>query len=133
MKTCGGTNKQHRQRETDLNRLDALADVPALTLSDDDLDAIADRIAARIAARQHSSLVDVEEMARRLSVSTDWVRRHQHELGVIKLGASVRFDSDAVVERLRATASVSTPNRPARPRKRQRSHSTVELLPIRRG
>jgi hypothetical protein len=115
-----------------LNRLDALADVPALTLSDDDLDAIADRIAERIAARQHTSLVDVEEMARRLSVSTDWVRRHQHELGVIKLGASVRFDGDAVVERLRCTASVAAPARPTT-RARRRKAPVVALLPIRGG
>ncbi len=39
------------------------------------------------------SLVSVREAARFLGVSESWVRRHQHELPVVKTGRLVRFDA----------------------------------------
>lgn len=106
-------------------------DVAALAINDEQLDLIADRIAERIADRQFVSLVDAQTLAGRLSVSVDWVRRHQAELGAIRLGASVRFDADAVVERLRSTASVAA--LAPKPRTRRRRTPAVELLPIKGG
>ena len=47
----------------------------------------------------------------------------------MKLGASVRFDADAVVERLRSTASVAA-RADAKPRTRRRRAPAVALLPI---
>ena len=43
-----------------------------------------------------------DEVAKRLSMSPDWVYRHADELGGAKLGGAVRFPERAVARRLRS-------------------------------
>lgn len=84
----------------------------AAALSDDQLEALAQRI-ARILERivwmlatehhsGHARLLSADEVAERYGVSRSWVYEHAQELGALKLGrhrnGRVRFDR-AVVER----------------------------------
>jgi hypothetical protein len=133
-------------------RLDArLARAPAggagMTerLHPDDLDALADRIAERLAtflpalaaaASEAHGTVDVATVARELGMSRDWVYRHADELGAERRGngpkARLRFD----LERARAAFSgpagpppgPKTP--PASRRRRERRSNGAELLPV---
>lgn len=69
-----------------------------VTLDPDDIEAIANRLAEKLAGREPGVVrcVDVAAAARRLSMSTDWVREHAAELGGAKMGegkrAVLRFD-----------------------------------------
>jgi hypothetical protein len=93
-----------------------------VTLSDDQLDAIAERIAAKLAAQAkqdeawlgsreaeqrrrapaHDPLVDAATLACALGVSRDWVYAHAVELGGQRIGAGprgrLRFDLDRALE-----------------------------------
>jgi hypothetical protein len=114
-------------------------------LHPDDLDALADRVAERLAAflpaladaaQQAHGKVDVATMARELGMSETWVYRHADELGVERRGsgpkARLRFDLE------RARAAFATTQReppwapPARPTRRaRRARQSAELLPVR--
>ena len=63
---------------------------------DDDIEAIANRVAAKLAMVRAPGWVSVEEVAVRLGVDPDWVYRRWRALGGIKLGTAqnspVRFD-----------------------------------------
>jgi hypothetical protein len=73
-----------------------------MTLDDEDIEAIAERVAAKLGGAAYSGWVDVESVAARLGVEPDWVYRRWRELGGIKLGSAknspVRFDLQAAVE-----------------------------------
>ena len=58
-----------------------------LRLTDEQLQEIAERVAAMLPAPQPSPepLVTVDELAAHLNVSPDWIRRHQAELGAFRL------------------------------------------------
>jgi hypothetical protein len=77
-----------------------------MTLDDDDIEAIAERVAAKIGATASSGWVDVERVAAWLGVEPDWVYRRWRQLGGVKLGTAknspVRFDLQSAVERARA-------------------------------
>lgn len=68
-------------------------------LSDEDLDAIADRVADRM-GRRRLGLATADELADELRVEVGWVYEHQAELGAIRLGsgkrAPLRFNLDRV-------------------------------------
>lgn len=53
-------------------------------------------------------LMNVSEVAERLGVSTRWVRAHQHELPLVKLGAFVRFDPEGLEEWIREQMAVAS-------------------------
>lgn len=77
-------------------------------------------------------LVDAAEVARRLSVSRDWVYEHSTSLGAIRLGkgprARLRFDLVTVRERVSQLGHSREPQRENQPPVR---HSApVDLLPI---
>jgi excisionase family DNA binding protein len=40
----------------------------------------------------------IDEVAERLNVAARWVRAHQQELPMVKIGAFVRFDPDLLEE-----------------------------------
>jgi hypothetical protein len=82
------------------------------TLTQEDVDAIADATAQRLAplvALQQPptfALVDARELAVDLGVSTDYVYAHARELGAMRLGsgpkARIRFDLDRARHALEA-------------------------------
>lgn len=99
--------------------IEALARRLAELLSDDDVG---------------NNLVDAAELARRFSVSRDYVYEHADELGAVRLGnglrARLRFDIVTVRERL-----TQPPVQVRRESKREnqppvRSARSVDLLPI---
>lgn len=96
-----------------------------MTLDDDDIEAIADRVAAKLGKVRAAGWVGVEEIAVRLGVDPDWVYRRWRALGGIKLGTAqnspVRFDLErtmAMAARLGEDAPA--PESPSRRRERPR-------------
>jgi hypothetical protein len=113
----------------------------ACELVDDDrpLDALVDRLAARLSAVEPSpALLDTREVARRTGKTRRWVYDHVRELGAVPLGSGPRprlgFSPD-VIAQLKAAPqpAAGTPELPLRvtPRRRRgaTSHNrTVEDL-----
>lgn len=103
-----------------------------MRLPDDQLDALADRIAERLQPRQPSGLVDAAELARQLKLSRQWVYEHAGQLGAVRSSkrGRLRFDVAAA----RAALDTSPPaneSRPA-PRPRRRRQQTVgSILKVR--
>jgi len=114
-----------------MNRADALADdVQTLSITDADLDAIADRVLERLARQlSTSSLVDAATLAGILNVSRDTIYQHATELGGQRIGdgprGRFRFDPKVALERWNYQAPAKTAA-PVRPRR-----TAVPLLPIR--
>jgi hypothetical protein len=112
-----------------------------MMLDDEDIEAIADRVAAKLRLRT-DGLVGVRDVARALGMSRAWVYRNADALGAQRLGSgrkpALRFDLARTVERAvglgvptRAVATVSAPRRRGRP---NRSLPTgVELIAPRGG
>lgn len=112
-----------------------------MTLDDEDIEAIADRVAAKLGTERASGWVGVEQVAARLGVDPDWVYRRWRALGGIKLGKAqsspVRFDLQrtlAMAERLgeEAPAPESPSRRRGRPR-RDAPEPGAELIRGRSG
>jgi hypothetical protein len=106
-----------------------MATPDALTLSDSQLDVLADRIAGRLGAAgpQNGQLVDAATLARALGVDRSWVYARAAELGAIRLGKGtrgvpLRFDLERARE---ACSSVSEPQAPPRARPRRPKTSDV--------
>lgn len=109
-------------------------------LPPEQLDQLAALIADRVVEQLQSDsteagrLIDAAEIARRFSVSRDYVYEHADDLGAVRLGsgpkARLRFSSTKVAEALgSSTESESQPKRVA-VRPVRRGHG-VTLLPIR--
>jgi hypothetical protein len=98
--------------------------IPGRNLTDADVDAIATRLAKKLAAPGERWLT-TEQVAGLLGVSVDFVYEHQREFGVRRLGAGkrapLRFRHDLVMEGIdRISGDVappaSAPRRRGRPR-----------------
>lgn len=94
----------------------------ARTLTDDDLQALADRVADRLLERSIPAVAyaDTATIARMLAVSEDWVRDHAAELHAVRLGADngpLRFRVDRVLDAIEArrVAATTAPAPPRRP------------------
>ena len=97
-----------------------------MTLNEQDLDRIAERVVARlrgeldeIGVGRQVRLVDAAALARTLGVERDWVYAHARQLGAVRLGGPhgrLRFDLDTVQDRLAETGAPGPPppvaNRP---------------------
>lgn len=115
-----------------------------MRLASAQLEELADLIADRLggADAREERLVDVAELAGYLGVDASWVYAHADELGARRLGEGsrprLRFSIREVDDRLsgcsagRRSAGVDpAPAVASRPRRRRRSGSEVDLLPIR--
>jgi hypothetical protein len=103
-------------------------------LDDDDIEAIARRVADLVVAPP-LGLVGVDAVASALGVSAGWVYEHAEELGVIRLGegskARLRFDLERVRAQLHEKKSPSpkpATRRRGRPR-RSGLPAGVKLIP----
>jgi hypothetical protein len=111
---------------------------PVAMLAAADIEAIAARVAELLDRPPHR-LLKVDEVAALLAVDPAFVYAHQHELGVMRLPTkgrrpALRFDRDAVVERLRrargsAHAAITGPKRRPAARRPQ-ARADFELLPF---
>jgi hypothetical protein len=92
--------------------------------------------------RAREPLVDVGVVAEYLAVERGWVYEHSELLGARRLGsgprARLRFSLAEIDERLSACSTGRESGSPepastlaSKPRRRRRSGTTVELLPIR--
>lgn len=107
-----------------------------MTLSDHDIDRIAERVVEllddRPARRDAPEMLDATEAARRLGVSREWVYEHADELGAKRIGSGdkprLRFDP-ATVAAFGAPSEAPTPI--GTRRRRRRTASGSQLLPIR--
>jgi hypothetical protein len=91
-------------------------DRPVAMLREEDIGAIAARIAERLDRPRHR-LLRVDEVAALLAVDPAFVYAHQHDLGVLRLPTrgrrpALRFDRDAVLELLRQRATRRAPTPP---------------------
>lgn len=111
-----------------------------MTLDGEDIEAIAERVAAKLIAMQPSvgiGLVDAGEIAKRFGVHKSWVYAHQRELGAIRLGegpkARLRFDLEQVARAIARDEALDTsrtsPGRPHRGRPKSNGLPTgVKLI-----
>ena len=102
------------------------------TLTPDDLDAIADRIAARLRDDRFTRLLDTEEVADRLKVRPDWVREHAAELGGMRVGDN-RGDNRVDRRRLprshrRARSALAHPDRRSRVHPDRQTEDNARLI-----
>jgi hypothetical protein len=106
-----------------------------LVLDDASIEAVARRVVELLRSDIPAAgeLVDAATIARRFSISRDYIYAHAEALGAVKLGtgpkARLRFDPAIVAERL------GTPAAPTSARKlpRRRTRRSGALLPIREG
>lgn len=108
---------------------------PTVHLDDASVEAIARRVVELLSSEGGSKdWIDAAEVARRFSLSTDYVYEHADELDAVRIGsgpkARLRFDPDKVIAALVGSSRKgSQPNQePVRSVRRARG---VTLLPIR--
>jgi hypothetical protein len=102
-----------------------------LTLSEDQLDRLADLLAVRLASLRTTArpMLTVEDICRTFQVSRAWVYENAGRLGGVKLGpghrAPLRFDPDQVVAALSPLTpsdEPQPPEPPVRPRRKRSTH-----------
>ena len=101
-------------------------------------DLVAERLVGELAPLAADTLLDAEEVARRLGVERDYVYRHQARLGARRLGdggkARIRFVWSDVLAAFPCSASRGSPVAETRVRasgRPRRRTSSVPLVPIR--
>lgn len=104
-------------------------------LDDDSVNAVAERIVQLLRSESASpDLIDVAEVARRFSLSPDYVYEHADDLGVVRLGNGpkprLRFPPAKVAEVLRGSPENESQHKRGFVRSVRRKHE-VTLLPIR--
>lgn len=107
------------------------------SLDQTSVEAIARRVVELLRADGAAAeLIDAAEVARRFSVTRDYVYEHAEELGAVRLGngsrARLRFDPVTVREKFTQPVQVREPQRENRPPVR-RAGSAVDLLPVKGG
>jgi hypothetical protein len=109
---------RHRRRRQGSRRA---ASPQTVRLADDQLDALAARIAARLARHNGAALIDAATLAAELGVDRSWIYAHAAELGAMRLGngsrgVPLRFDRERARQ---AFVTVGDPT-PEAPRSRRR-------------
>lgn len=105
-----------------------------ITLADDQLEQLADLIAARLAAPNDvvapaTDLLTAEQLAALLKVDTKTVYRHADRLGAIRVGRRLRFDPAKALDAWATPAGLVTLEH-KRARRAPRGSATGDLLPV---
>lgn len=101
-----------------------------MTLEPDEIEQIAQRVVALLHEQrllEPVRLVDATTLAHALGVERDWVYAHAHQLGAVRLGGPrgrLRFDLDAVRQRLDQKPDRPPVHSPARRRRRALAHAS---------
>lgn len=108
---------------------------PAVQLDGASIEAIARRVVELLGGEHGSEgWIDAAEVARRFSLSRDYVYEHAGELGAVRVGsgpkARLRFDPIKVTEALSSSFGRESPPKREAVRSVRRKHG-VTLLPIR--
>ena len=100
-----------------------------VTLDDEDIEAIADRVAAKLRRPVGVGLIDADEVAQLLGVTRDWVYANKQRLGAVAIGDGekprLRFD----VEKVRAVMAEGGQPHPEEPAPRRRGRPRKSTLP----
>ena len=103
-------------------------------LAPESLEAIAQRV-AELLRGEPTELIDAAEVARRFTLSRDYVYEHAAELGAVRIGsgpkARLRFDPAIVRERMTGLSVQSRSEPQQENRSPVRRGRKVTLLPIR--
>ncbi|HXN37520.1 MAG TPA: hypothetical protein VN892_05770 [Solirubrobacteraceae bacterium] len=106
-----------------------------MTLDDDDIERIAQRVAELIGSAQATvgrRYVDAADLAQMLGLERAWIYAHALELGAIRLGGPggrLRFDLQRVAEALSASAPVGPPvGRVSARRRRSAAAAQTEVI-----
>lgn len=106
-----------------------------MTLDDDDIERIAQRVAELIGSAQATvgrRYVDAADLAQMLGLERAWIYAHARELGAIRLGGPggrLRFDLQRVAEALSASAPVGPPvGRVSARRRRSAAAAQTEVI-----
>lgn len=108
----------------------------AITLSDEQLETLADLIAERLRASSAGELIDANQLATRIGRSRDFVYEHQALLDAVRIGDGPRprlmFRWPQVLDRVAAHDKTSAPKPPSRTQLtyRKRTTTAAVLLPI---
>jgi hypothetical protein len=98
-------------------------------------DLVANRVVERMRGKSGGDLIDAAEVARRFSLSRDYVYRHADDLGAVRLGdgpkARLRFSPAKVDEALGGSSERESQPKRESVRPVRRGHG-VTLLPIRK-
>jgi hypothetical protein len=101
----------------------------AVTLGDDQLNELADLVAARLSMKPAPMLVDAATVADALGISRDTVYARAAELGGVKIGDGARprwrFNLDRARDALQPRV-----DRSQTPRRRRASNARTGLLPV---
>jgi hypothetical protein len=111
-------------------------------LAPDQLDELADLIAARLRCDQPVGLVDAMTVAKALGMKAGWVRENAAELGAVRLGDGpkprLRFDLEKATAAWaarsageRSLRAAPAPQAKTRRRRTSASATTIDLLPVR--
>ena len=104
-----------------------------MNLDEEDIEAVAQRVAQLLHERRPPQFVDAAHLARVLGVERDWVYTHAGQLGAVRLGGSggrLRFDLHHATRALQPARTASRWDGRQRPRRtRSRlSSSDVQLI-----
>lgn len=108
----------------------------ALTLSDEQLEHLADLVAAKVVGMRPAGrpMLTVEDIATTFQVSRAWVYENARRLGGVKLGpgqrAPLRFDPEIVAGAMCPVGDAPTPAPAAVPDRKPRRKRPQRLLPV---
>jgi hypothetical protein len=98
-------------------------------LDDEDIEAIADRVAAKLRRPVGVGLVDADEVARMMGVKRDWVYANKRRLGAVPIGEGEKPRLRFRLETVRAVMAEDGQPRPDEPAPRRRGRPRKSALP----
>jgi hypothetical protein len=98
-------------------------------LDDEDIEAIADRVAAKLRRPVGVGLIDADEVARMMGVKRDWVYANKGRLGAVPIGEGDRPRLRFRVETVRAVMAEGGQPGPDEPAPKRRGRPRKSALP----
>jgi hypothetical protein len=97
-------------------------------LDDEDIEAIADRVAAKLRRPVGVGLIDADEVARMMGVKRDWVYANKERLGAVPIGEGEKPRLRFSLERVRAVMAEGGQPRPGEPAPKRRGRPRKSAL-----
>jgi hypothetical protein len=98
-------------------------------LDDEDIEAIADRVAAKLRRPVGVGLIDADAVARMIGVKRDWVYANKKRLGAVPIGQGEKPRLRFSLERVRAVMAEGGQPRPDEPAPKRRGRPRKSALP----
>lgn len=100
-----------------------------MILDDEDIEAIADRVAAKLRRPAGVDLIDADEVARMMGVKRGWVYANKRRLGAVPIGDGDKPRLRFRVETVRAVMAEGGEPRPNEPAPKRRGRPRKSALP----